>query len=60
MITNSRIKELKKSKYGGEAYLDLHLALQWLEQHPNEKPPYIPASQISAFALAIYRSKNNL
>jgi hypothetical protein len=60
MITNSKIKELKKSKYGGKAYLDLCLALQWLEQHPNEKPPYVPASQINAFALAIYRSKNNL
>lgn len=55
MNIESKIEELKKTKFGGQAYLDLHLALQWLEQHPNEKPPYVPASQINAFALTIYK-----
>ncbi len=55
MNIEDKIEELKKTKFGGEAYLDLHIALRWLKQHPNQRPPYVSGSQVNAFALIIYK-----
>jgi hypothetical protein len=54
MITEEYIADVKRRGYGGQGYLDLLLAIKWLQDHPGEKPQFVPASQVNIFARRIY------
>jgi hypothetical protein len=51
---DKKVDDLRRTGFGGEAYLDLCMSLRWLHKHPGERPPHFPANQPNAFVRLIY------